>query len=336
MAVQGHDAWKRHTRTPHPHWAVYLSPDGPSLWFDTIPRFFSLSPNDTYAVPELSFKEILSIHQIKLADMKCPFRDYFAIAHFFELTTRIHQRVVSRADGIRVYYDLLPPTYIEKANIDMDGKQFKITGEISFLDNPNFKDGSFHATYSLKEWAETIGFEKLNSAINLTIDNVYASLQNAPVPDRSADRKKWRIKAMKWLATEWLETWVAGVLSKSGLFHEVHEGMEFLLPGTQKPSEVDVCAMRGHTPFVFSCTVDTKSSLGKHKLFEVRLRANQLGGEHARAAVVCLSETPDVIQEELKQGWAGYGTIKVFGLQDIRSKDTFEASLKNWISELEK
>jgi hypothetical protein len=81
--------------------------------------------------------------------------------------------------------------------------------------------------------------------------------------------------------------------------------------------------------------VDHKQS-GKHKLFEVRLRANQLGGEHARAAVVCLADTPKNIENELNQGWAGYGSIKVFGFQDIKNQEIFKQSVKNWIDELEK
>lgn len=128
---------------------------------------------------------------------------------------------------------------------------------------------------------------------------------------------------------------MAKSLLRSGLFHEVHDSFVFQIPNSEEKPEVDVCAMRGHTPFIFSCTVDDTSRLGKHKLFEVRLRANQLGGDHARAAVVCLSENPRHIEKQLNQGWAGYGTIRVFGKNDIRSEKSFIESVESWVQQLE-
>lgn len=140
---------------------------------------------------------------------------------------------------------------------------------------------------------------------------------------------------LAWLVAEWLECWTARALLNTGLFHEVHDSVTFQIPDWTETSEVDVVAMRGHTPFVFSCTIDDKSSMGKHKLFEVRQRANQLGGEHARAAVVCLTTSPDDLAKQLNQGWKGYGTIEAFGLPDLTDQETFQKKINDWIQKLE-
>ena len=61
--------------------------------------------------------------------------------------------------------------------------------------------------------------------------------------------------------------------------------------------EMDVVAVRGYRVFLFSCTVDQKTHLVKSKLFEAANRTDRIGGEHARAAMVCLHEHPrEVLQ----------------------------------------
>lgn|GEM_PF-2067056 len=335
MAVHSHETWRNHTPKSNHHWAAYISSDGPTLWFDTVPTPFPLYPNTKYSIPEPTLNEILNIHQIVPANSCRPYRDFFTCDKYACLAEKIHHWIVTQPGNeiMRQYLDLLPPTYMEKLTTDIDGCQMKISGELSFLSDFNFRDNSYHVNASFQKWADAIKF--INVA-NPTLDNMSEWLQDGPLPTKQAEKKQCRVNKFKWIATEWLETWVAKAIMASKLYEDVYEGFEFKVPNVPNlKAEVDVCAMRGHTPFVFSCTVDAKSGLGKHKLFEVRLRANQLGGEHARAAVVCLSETPEAIQKELNHGWSGYQTIKVFGLNDIRTAKSFNESLKEWIQSLE-
>ena len=338
MAVHSHDKWKTNQSNNH-HLAAYLSSDGPSLWFDTIANPFPMWLNDKHDVIELSFDDIIKIHQIKPFNPLQPSKDLFKKDTFLKLSSKIHEWIVSQQanDGLKQYLSLLPPTYEEKITTCLDGHDMVISGELSYLNDKNFKDKSYHTCFPLNQWADIF----CNDLSNKTLDGIAELLtaaqsesDEAARPSRSKDRKQWRISALKWIATEWLETWVADGLNRSRLFKDVHESFQYLVPGTKQDAEVDVCAMRGHTPFVFSCTVD-KKRLGKHKLFEVRMRGNQLGGEHARTAVICLSESPEIIENELNQGWSGYNTIKVFGIRDIRNQADFKESLKKWISTLE-
>ena len=337
MSVHGHEAWKEYVGEGHFHWAAYLSSDGPKLWFDKISASFPLYPNDRYAVPEPVLNNIIHIHQIQACNAEKPYRDFYLVERYSSWAEKIHDFIFSAQDGNRMpqYLALLPPTYIEKVPYNFKDHDLKTTGDICCLLRDNFADDSLHAKFSFEEWKTSLNIEE---PARQTIDNIGEWLQNTTKPSNAKKRQEWRINILKWMATEWLETWVARHLADSNFFHEIHESLEYKIQShhnANAKAEVDVCGMRGHTPFVFSCTVDDSSSLGKHKLFEVRLRANQLGGEHARSAVVCLSNTPRNTEDELNQGWTGYGIIKVFGLDDIRNSDTFKERVGDWIRNLE-
>jgi hypothetical protein len=337
MAVHSHEEWKKYVGEKHYHWAAYLSSDGPRLWFDNITVSFPLHINDRYSVPQLNLDEIFRIHQI---DRKKPFKDFHIKDQYFQMAEQIHANVITpTGNKIIKYLELLPPTYDNNITIPVNDDKLKTADNISFMNKANFADNSLHSKFSLNEWEKSIGIVTQQHSLE-TIDDVAQWLTKEDRPSKGKDRKELRLNILKWIATKWLETWVAKNLAdvEMNLFHEVHESVEYLIPvesTSELNSEVDVCGIRGHTPFIFSCTVDHKQS-GKHKLFEVRLRANQLGGEHARAAVVCLADTPKNIENELNQGWAGYGTVKVFGFQDIMNQEIFKQSVKNWIDELEK
>lgn len=75
-------------------------------------------------------------------------------------------------------------------------------------------------------------------------------------------------------------------------------------------AEFDVTAMCGYQLFLLSCTIadphpaadsveliDGKRKILKQKLFEAHLRARQLGGDEARAALVCYANDPTLVKE---------------------------------------
>lgn len=89
--------------------------------------------------------------------------------------------------------------------------------------------------------------------------------------------------------------------------------------------EFDVAVMRGYQLFGFSCTTD--ASLTKSKLFEAYIRAPQLGGDEARAAVVCPHKKPETTQRHLEQLWGAQDKIRVFGAEHLRE---LAKHLKTW------
>lgn len=332
MSVHGYEECKNCSNSFSPYHGIYLSPYGPTVNFDYHESFI-LAPNNYYHVPELSLNTLIYLHNNKETKIKNLHKD----STCKELAKKIHAFVIQ--ESIHEYVNLLPPSYLSKTEVCMD-KNFSpliAKGEITFLTSDknykNFKDDSYLTLFSMQNWSKKVinndNLAILDDIIRSYFDNNFDSLN-------SKEKKKSRYQCLKWLVAGWLEVWIADVLKHSGFFHEVCDSYEFQIPNTELTSEVDVCGMRGVTPFIFSCTIDDGSRLGKGKLFEVRQRANQLGGEHTRSAVVCLSTYPEKIENQLNEGWSGYDTIKVFGRDALKDEQTFIQKVKEWIDKLEK
>ena len=77
--------------------------------------------------------------------------------------------------------------------------------------------------------------------------------------------------------------------SKYAIFHNVHV-RRTTTEDSVRDFELDVVAMLGHQIVVISCTIDQGTGLEgliKQKGMEVLHRARQLGGDEARAIVLC-------------------------------------------------
>ena len=86
------------------------------------------------------------------------------------------------------------------------------------------------------------------------------------------------------------------------LFHSVHARRAGAKDQRVRPFELDVVAVLGYQIVVVSCTVDNDPKLIKNKGMEAIIRARQLGGDEARAVVLCSSHPNDVgfIEAELQ------------------------------------
>lgn len=98
----------------------------------------------------------------------------------------------------------------------------------------------------------------------------------------------------KWLSGMWLESAVLSVLescTKALHLTECCMNIQPQIPGykdSEHGFEFDVAAMRGYQLFAFSCTSeDSNQGMLKQKLFEAFVRARQMGGDEACAALVC-------------------------------------------------
>lgn len=91
---------------------------------------------------------------------------------------------------------------------------------------------------------------------------------------------------------------------------------------------MDVIAIRGYQLFAFSCSTDTQKGRLKLKLFEAYIRAQQLGGDEARAALVSCSDDPDRLEQEMRRDVDPEGRIKVFGRKHFADLSTH---IREWI-----
>ncbi|HEU5382388.1 MAG TPA: hypothetical protein VFV38_43800 [Ktedonobacteraceae bacterium] len=141
----------------------------------------------------------------------------------------------------------------------------------------------------------------------------------------------------QWLRGTWLESVVLSTLQNSSETLHLNECCMNLIPhipgqrGEGTSFEFDVVAMRGYQLFAFSCTTeDGGRALLKQKLFEVCIRARQMGGDEACAALVCCMEQKraDKLEWEVRREMNMEGRIRVFGVDHLA---TLSTSLENWI-----
>jgi len=121
----------------------------------------------------------------------------------------------------------------------------------------------------------------------------------------------------------WLEVWLADQLSsvrtgEQSLFDEVHQNVKY---EGKDNFEMDVIATRGYRVFLFSCAAKYKDKDVKIKFFEAVNRAARIGGEHARAAMVCLHPQPhELLRTVQQEHWPGYDTLRLFGEPHIKGE----------------
>ncbi len=142
---------------------------------------------------------------------------------------------------------------------------------------------------------------------------------------------------------EWLEEYTLETLNTikttvglHDVIYDIKMKKTSICPDTNKeinsPFQSDVACMRGHTIFFFSCTTSSQRKVQKLKMFEAQVRAQQLGGDHARHALVCLSNAGDVaaLKNEVKEGWDAPDYVEVFGWDAVMGD--FAGALIKWIN----
>ena len=136
----------------------------------------------------------------------------------------------------------------------------------------------------------------------------------------------------KWLSGNWLESAVLSALQNCPEDLHLKECCMnlHLTPGKDREKrdrvefEFDVVARRGYQLFAFSCTTESGTGKGetgllKQKLFEVYIRARQMGGEEACAALVCCLEPNEVdkLEREVRHDIGPEVRIRVFGRDQL-------------------
>jgi len=97
-------------------------------------------------------------------------------------------------------------------------------------------------------------------------------------------------------------------------------------PG-QADFDIDVAVMWGYQLFAISCMVTEKKGPAKEHLFEVFVRARQVGGDEARIGLVSCVPNPTALQAEVEETWDAEGKIRVFGQDQLLD---LPAWLEDW------
>lgn len=138
----------------------------------------------------------------------------------------------------------------------------------------------------------------------------------------------------KWLDGEWLEHYVLQQIKDIANKESINNyGLNFKIPLENTDGfQFDVAFTRGYQLFAISCTTDSQRPLCKSKLFEAHLRAQQMGGDEARVALVCCFNDPESLKAEVSR-IIPKKKIAVFGREHLKSLAT---ELSKWIQHNDK
>lgn len=124
---------------------------------------------------------------------------------------------------------------------------------------------------------------------------------------------------INWLEGRWLESYVLNLLRNPD-FKLNDYGQGFAVNTKRLRFEADVAAIRGYQLHFISCYSGHSPQTCTFKLFESFIRARQIGGDEAGAALVCMSENPKSIEYDVAQAWQDdFGRIKVFGRRELEN-----------------
>jgi len=140
----------------------------------------------------------------------------------------------------------------------------------------------------------------------------------------------------EWLDGKWVEHLVLGLLLERQKIYGIHSigsNAEPVLESEENAKkykiqfEIDVAAMRGYQLHAISCYSGSTEATCKLKLFEVFTRARQLGGDEARAALVCNVDDARKVEKQAGEVWDIKDRVKVFGRADLKKLGDH---LKDW------
>jgi hypothetical protein len=170
------------------------------------------------------------------------------------------------------------------------------------------------------------------------------SLSVPRVPE--ADWSKARYQAwVEFLTGGWLEQWVATQIRRlAGDTCAVEVGVHCRRTKPRPAEfEIDVALIRRQRLWVLSCTTASKKADCKSKLFEVAMRAGQMGGDLARSGLVCLLDGADAngpyidqLRGDIASVWDAPNVPAAFGLAHLRewagtAGEPNLASLREWL-----
>jgi hypothetical protein len=188
--------------------------------------------------------------------------------------------------------------------------------------------------------------EKIENIISVYLD----TLTNQEYNETNQENEfKSLSEICKWLDGAWLESYVLQqvkeIEKRSKDFNIKESGMSFYIKDpeytrkneTEEESEdeprfeFDVAFIKGYQLFAISCATSQNHKSCKQKLFEAHLRARQLGGDEARTALVCCSNSPENIEDEIRFAVRDK-KIRVFGIKDLPD---LADHLETWIRNIE-
>lgn len=126
-----------------------------------------------------------------------------------------------------------------------------------------------------------------------------------------------------WLDGVWLEHWALACIKELGYKQRAQN----LVGLTPSHFQIDVAVMRGYQFFALSCGVTNNPQEAKLKLFEIYIRARQIGGDEACVGLVCTVDDPRHLEQQIIREWDAGSRVRVFGSKQLPNLQSY---LKSW------
>ncbi|SHM92179.1 protein of unknown function [Caldanaerovirga acetigignens] len=172
---------------------------------------------------------------------------------------------------------------------------------------------------NLNKWKSKTELMQITLSCKEEMKGIFKSLlddQGKDLPLTHSAFKDDPIRFCSWLHGIWLEHYVLGILNK--LKEDLQLGEVAQNVETEDVKfEVDVVAICGYQLFAFSCSTSNDRKILKQKLFEAYVRAQQLGGDEARVALICCAEDPAGLEQEIRRDFDCEGRVRVFGRKQL-------------------
>jgi hypothetical protein len=134
---------------------------------------------------------------------------------------------------------------------------------------------------------------------------------------------------------EWLELFLFDILRENGPAFKLSDiamnvkGTLYNQGGENNDFEIDVLAVKGYTPFIFSCTASSHWGSIRNRAFEVFLRATQIGGIRGIPVIVSPFITPEreARLRESFQTYVGRSKLQIVGENDLKNLPNLHTKL---------
>jgi len=216
----------------------------------------------------------------------------------------------------------------DQAVIDLNGKPLMKVDDFSQMVESSLVDVGLTAReVALNLVPVADGYQKMLDALKISGgDTLETTTRNNPEFADSVDLAKW-------LDGLWLEHYAISQIqsraSATGIDPKCTAINLVSLNKSDRRFEADVIALRGYQLFYFSCYSGSAPETSKRKLFEAVTRAIQLGGDEAKAALICNHDSPKLLRQEYEADWelASHNRVRIFGRRHL---PVLADELKDW------
>lgn len=118
-------------------------------------------------------------------------------------------------------------------------------------------------------------------------------------------------------------------LKKQGYIDDVVNSLKRKDKSDKSELEIDLIVLKNYEVYVISVTTDATEELSKHKLYEVKLRAEQFAGTEVNIGFICFAENRALLESKIKDIWDKEN--KKYFLCTWNELNTLEKDLKIWI-----